>query len=389
MNYTVSSGTLFEDFETIGDWTKGANGTIAADTTYFRTGARSVKMVSSEGGEVFMTKTISLSGLATGIWGFYTYIPVLADTATVTIYLSSTTDFSAYFSKQFGTGLNEGWNFLALDRESWGNTGGESWSNTMVRLRMRTDAQDDRISTVYMDSLYYGSYARPKVVMVFDDCFSSAYTEGFSYMQRYGMKGTFGVISSTIGTAGYMTLAQLQTAHAAGWDCVNHSVNHTNLSTLTTAAEQVAEIAPCTEYLASHGFARNNEHRFFIYPQGGYNSQSFVALEDADMLTARSIKARNQATVKGIDNAYLLKARELQDGTSLATAKGWLDSAIGTGETMIYFAHKLVETPGAATEWPIADFRALIDYIASKGAQVDVMPLSDWYAGLTLSRRVC
>lgn len=389
-NFEASSGTLFEDYETFGSFTgAGTSGSIAADTTNFKTGAQGLQITSTNGG-YYATKTISLNAQDSGVWGMWVYVPSTTNMFGITLYLSSNASFTSFFSYQWGVSvLKNGWNFLSVGRNSFTNTGSESWSNTMIRSRVRVDTIASQTSTATFDSLYYGVYARPKVVIMFDDCFTSAYTVGYPYMDAYGMKGSFGVCSSLIDTANYMTTANLQTAYANGWDVINHTANHNNISAYT--AQQVAdEVKPCTTYLRSQGFTRNGADNLFIYPQGGYSTTAITELQAEGFVSARGTINNRQNTIKGVDAPMLISAGEMRSDTvTLNTAKGWVDDAIANGRTLFIFGHKIVTTPAVFTEWATADFQSLIDYIAgfSRAQALDVVTYSEWYKGLTAPRR--
>lgn len=392
-NYEISSGTLFEDFETFANFAGGngggASGSIAADTINFKTGVQGLQVNATNGG-YFATKTISFNATNSGTYGMWVYIPSTTNLFSVTLYLSSSTAFTSFFSNAWGVAtLHNGWNFLNVNRSSWSNTGSESWSNTMVRLRVRVDTTASQTSSVTFDSIYYGIYARPKVCITFDDCFASAYTVGYPYMDGYSLRGTFGVISSLIDTPTYMTTAQLSAAYNNKWDVVNHTASHPDLTSLSDTAAVRAEISPASSYIRTHGFDRSCSSKILLYPTGTYNDTVIAAAQAENMLIARSVKSRNQATVKGIDSSYIIKAKELRsDTTTLAIAKGWVDNAVATGETLHLFAHKITTTPGAFTEWSTANFQALIDYIAGyvRQQQLDVVTLPEWYNGLTSPR---
>jgi peptidoglycan/xylan/chitin deacetylase (PgdA/CDA1 family) len=393
-NYAVSSGTLFEDFEVFVNFTGGiggggASGSIAVDTTNFKTGTQGLQVNATNGG-YSATKTISLNASVAGNFGFWVYIPSTTNLFSVTLYLTSSSTFVSFFSNAWGVAsLHNGWNFLSVTRSSWTNTGSEAWENTMVRLRVRIDTIAAQSSSVTFDSLYYGIYARPKVAITFDDCFSSAFTIGYPYMSTYGMKGTFGVISSLIDTTNYMTLANLRTAYNNGWAMVNHTTTHPDLTVLSGQAAVQSEIAACTAYIRANDFDKGNSSRMVLYPTGTYNDTVIAAAQAESMLLGRSVKSRNQSTIKGIDSAYIIKAKELRsDTTTLTIAKAWVDNAVSNGETLHLFGHKLAASPAAYTEWSTSDFQSLIDYIQAYKNQgsLDVVTLPDWYNGLTSPR---
>lgn len=394
MNYAVSNGTLLEDFETLGDWTKSLgsgtpSGTLSLDSTNVKTGTSSLNVSATNGG-IAATKTVSLNAIKSGVWGFWVYVPDTTNLATITIYISSTTDLSKNFAiARDVSKIRNGWNFLSIDRNSWSNTGTDAWTNTMVRLRVRVDSIANQTTAASFDSLYTNIYARPKVLIIMDDGRTSAYTQAYAYMKTYQMVGTVGVNSANVGTAGWATLAQLQEMYAAGWDMANHSADHPHLTT-QRSEQQLTEMTLVTNYLQANGFNLARGGRHFIYPYGEYDSNALANIPTAGFYTARSIITENQATIMGIDNTKLLYAKELSQSISITTAKAYVDNAIATGSTCILFAHLIVTTPGVSTEWPIADFHTLVDYVAHyRDANIlDVMTISQWYNGLSTPRRV-
>jgi|LSQX01.1.fsa_nt_gb peptidoglycan/xylan/chitin deacetylase (PgdA/CDA1 family) len=65
--------------------------------------------------------------------------------------------------------------------------------------------------------------------IIFDDAKIGVYTEAFPMMRQYGLVGTVAVITSKVGTPGYMTWEQLQELADAGWEIASHSVDHPDL----------------------------------------------------------------------------------------------------------------------------------------------------------------
>lgn len=385
-NYVIRSGTLFEDFENFGDWTKGASGTAALNQTFVHTGSNSMALTSGSGTNCFVTKTINRNMVNDGVIGQWVYIPSLTGISSVTIYFSSTTDFSKYFSRATPvTALHEGWNYIQVERSVWNNVGSELWTNTMIRLRVRVDATTGATPTVYYDSIYYGEYSRPKVLITFDDGWESAYTEGFTYMETLGLKGTQYVIRDRVGQAGWSPLSQLQEMYDAGWDLGTHGT--IRLDSLANQAAMEAEVAYNQQFLITNNFTRRDCHRHYAYPQGGYNTDALAALGALNFLTGRSIIDRPQGNY--IDNRYLMTRMGVYNTTTLATAKTYVDKAIAQGSSVWLNFHILVASPTVDTEWGISDFQNLMDYIAAKrnAGQLDSPTVSEWYVGLTNPRR--
>lgn len=391
-NYTLGLDTLFEDFETTTGWTQGLgsgspSGVTSVDTVNFKTGSGALKIQATNGG-VLNTKTISLNAANAGTFGYWIYIDDVAKLSAITIYLSSVSNFASFFSYALSaSNLLDGWNFIQVRREQWSNTGSESWSNTMIRLRFRTDSVASETVNTTLDSLYYNLYSRPKVVITFDDGWDSAHTEGYTYMATKGLKGTHYVISSVIDTAGRVTTENLTTAYNNGWSISNHTKTHQNLSTLTEE-EVVTELRDCYEWLVSNGFATTAKH--VAYPNGGYNTTVLDSMDSLGFETGGTIISRQNNIVKGLEDRRLIKRYSLINSNSLATVKGYVNTAVSNGSTVFINFHKLVASPSASTEWAISDFQSLIDYIAqlSSGGLLDVMTVDDWYNGLTNPRIV-
>ncbi len=379
----ANAGTLLDDYENstslVYSGTAGGSGVL--DTTFKKTGSSSVKLTAPASGNYYATRTVSLSGLNTGAWGFWVYIPTIANVASVALYLSSSTTFATFFSKTY-SGIHQGWNFIQLDQASFGNTGGESWSNTFVRARVRVNASAAGSGIAYFDTLSYGVSDRPRIVITFDDNWDSAYSEGYIYMQSKGFKGTQYIVSSYVDGVGRVTLANLQTMNTNGWDIANHTATHPNLSSLATQAAVEDEISICKSYLQTNGFTR--ALNYLAYPQGGYNNTVLAAAAAQGVLLATTVVSVPEPTVRGIGESLLVNRYSINNTETLAAVKGYVDLAVASGTTSIINFHKLVTSSVASTEWNIADFQALIDYIKTKtdANQLDVLTITQWRAAV-------
>lgn len=377
-NYEILAGTLFEGFQTLADWTRGgAAGSIAADMDHFTEGDKSMAITFASGTSVFYDKTISqvVDGGSASMM-LKVYIPSLTNLTSIAVYIASASDFSKYFSKTIlGSTLHEGYNYIPIS--GWTVSGGELWSNTMVRLRIRINATTGTPSCSFC-SLHTKQYNKPKILITFDDSTESSYTKGFSYMSSLGLKGTSYAIGSKLGDANYCTLANLQEMYAAGWDIGNHG--SVNLTTLETQALQEAEILSEEAYIAE--FTRSKKH--YAYPMGGYNANAKAALAALGYLTARTIKDRPQANY--LDERYLLTRHGVYNTTTLAAAKAFVDLASAQGTAVLLNFHQIVDADATEdTQVLTADLNALMDYILARKNEgvLDVVTISEWYNGMT------
>lgn len=107
--------------------------------------------------------------------------------------------------------------------------------------------------------------AKGQIVFVMDDGGSTNWTRGLPILERFNLKASLGIISTQVGNANYMTLAQLQNLVSRGHECVVHGA--TTLTSLPDMAAVETEIRTHRDYLVHNGLAVNDSEKIYIYPQ--------------------------------------------------------------------------------------------------------------------------
>lgn len=376
---TLSEGstTTLEDFETIGDWTLGGDTgyDVVEDTTYKKSGSKSFKFTAPASGGAYVTRTINTDFLFVNTFSFWVYIPTETDLAnfySVSIYLTAQSDFSTYFIANPAEVYHLGWNKIILHKDDFTASGAANWAASMIRLRVRANADPTGVANVYVDKFEYNVRTAPKVVITFDDGWSSQYSVAYAYMDTLGLKGTAYIIAEKIDTAGYMTTANLATLHGDGWDLCTHGL--TNLTTLTLLQAETDVLAN-RQFLIDEGLTGAYNH--YAYPEGGYDTDIMDMLANNGFVSARTIVDRVQA--EEIGEPHALTRRGVYDTTTLAVAQGYIDKLIKTGGVLLLNFHKIVTTPSVDTEWATADFEDLMDYIKTKtdASSLTVVGISD------------
>lgn len=383
-NYTSNAGVVVDDCETLASWPKtSAGGTVESDATNFIEGTKSLKLTPAEASNVTSDKTISESFANYGTISLWMYVPSLTGLTSVAIYITSATNYSTYFIKTItGASLHEGWNYLSIAKSEFTASGAESWSNTMVRFRLRINASAGTPS-VSFDRIYKGEYKRPKVLFTFDDSWDSQYSEAYAYMNNLGMKGTIYAINTKVDTAGYMTTAQLQTVYAAGWDIGLHGA--TNYAALADQTAVENDVQGCIDFLNARGLTRANRH--IAYPNGGYNDTVLAAMTNLGILTGRTIVDRNQANE--LDENLLITRQGVYNTTGQAATLAFIDRAVSQGNSVWLNYHILVASDAdVSTKVLNSDFEATVDYAKSLQDKrlLDVVTVSEWYNGLANPR---
>lgn len=375
-NLLDAPGTLFEDFEAAAEWviTGGTVGTAAENVAEVKTGTKSLKLTTVAGQNTSFNKAIS-AVVPAGATTTRIFIYRHGATGGAAVYFAEGADFTRFWVEDFTTAnlAHTGWNTFNIVPGDWSGTGAPSWANTMLRARVRAHATPGAESHSF-DTLRTGVAARPAVLFTFDDGNASVASLAYPYMRSRDVVGTAYAITDLVGTAGYMTAAQLQEMDANGWDIGNHTSDHTNLSTLTQAQAE-AKLTAAKAALDGWGLTRASSH--VAYPYGGYNADTLAAMDATGMLTGRTIlDARNPVLPYG-DNRQI-QIKNIINTTALATAKGYVDTAIARGEVLVLLFHIIVDGEATVnTQWPAADFRALVDYVVEK--QIQPLAISNFY----------
>lgn len=155
-------------------------------------------------------------------------------------------------------------------------SGAPSWgTTTFVRLRLRLDYSAAQTPWIELYEVHYNEDAPKSWVSIsIDDGYATAYTLGAPALERYGMRGSFGIIADKIGQGGYMTLPQLQDLVSRGHECVVHGPiggtgSLANYSASPTKAQDVAnDLSYHRNYLIANGLNTRGSANVYVYPQG-------------------------------------------------------------------------------------------------------------------------
>jgi peptidoglycan/xylan/chitin deacetylase (PgdA/CDA1 family) len=107
---------------------------------------------------------------------------------------------------------------------------------------------------------------RRSIVLTFDDGYEDNYSVAFPILKKYGWTATFFVVTSTIGTRGHMTAAQLAEMSAAGMAVESHGQHHIDFSQLPLGVART-ELSRSKEIIAGWS---GRPVAFFAYPAGKF-----------------------------------------------------------------------------------------------------------------------
>jgi len=395
-NYAIS-GSVLDDLST--GWAKsGGTGTVSYDATQptwpdASTGGLLFDQ-DTNGGVLVARKTLAssldLSKTANIMIRFAEPI-TSPQRVQFTMWMSGA--FTAGFSYQINSlsfQVSPNQNTIVLDRAAFTVTGAGDWTNINI-LQLQCDSLSGTQADVRIGAIYKNVYTRPKVVLWFDDGNASDHDNCYPVLSALGIKATVAFYSDNFNAANYLTTAKCDTLYGAGWDFVNHTKSHPNLTTLT--AQQVGdEFDACAAVLRANGWTRGNE--FGVYPQGATNATvDAEARKRFKMCRGGRNTFTNfqQASFGGLDYPMRLVTQATLDNatTSLAQANTGLANCVRLGSQYHVFCHSVVNG-GSTTTWELdTKFTPFAQNLARfRDANIlDVVTASELYYGMTNPRR--
>jgi peptidoglycan/xylan/chitin deacetylase (PgdA/CDA1 family) len=191
-------------------------------------------------------------------------------------------------------------------------------------------------------------------------------------MQPRNVRGTGYNVTDWVGGVNRVSWAQLQEMYSNGWTIGNHTKAHIDLTSLSLDSQTTALLD-----------ARNafNDHGLFNvdyvnYPMSGaYNADTLTAMQNLGMRTGQSsILSFNN--VSPLARPFEIATRSIGSGISLATAEGWVNTALSHQEILVLTFNDITTTP-TSVDWYIDRFQSLVDYCIAQG--IPIITMDDLY----------
>jgi peptidoglycan/xylan/chitin deacetylase (PgdA/CDA1 family) len=203
------------------------------------------------------------------------------------------------------------------------------------------------------------------VSLTFDDGTATQYQAGAA-MATHGMRGTFYVNSSRLGSSDYyMTWAQVQLLAAIGNEIGGHTAHHVNLPQ-TDPTEARRQICLDRVNLLNNGLDATD----FAYPYGAFNA---TTEQQAQACGYNSARSTNVHVPEDIPPADPYAIHEGGGGGDLQSLKNAVTTAEqqGGGWVPLVF-HQICDGCDTGTITP-ADFNAFLDWLQLRGANGTVV----------------
>jgi hypothetical protein len=395
-----------------------------------RTGIKTMLKVvpSSDTSEEIQNTTLTPIAL-NGIFGLWVYVAaqpgyqagVGTGTGTIGVLLStSAVSFSNALQISFiATGFREGWNFLKYNENADASRGGPGHPAGINRVMNGTGANGDIVAspiqrmkiitttlngaTVYLDSLWTGFSTKTAIVLGSDSNGTDLTTYTLPLFQSLGWvdKGYLAVprqvwaAGSKIVTDWTVPKEVVDAAYAAGFEVLNHTVNHLANGTLTAAGEVAYELEACRAWCLSKGWVRGSN--FYVSPQFSTSRLVVAVLKTLGFLMARNSRKYNIArTPWGIDNPFELGAIDMgqasQGWQQYSTIKAAIDKCVYYGDSLWLFWHSITAlgdpgtgegTTGDDLLIYLSNWTAVMNYIKTleTAGTVEVLSPTEFYYG--------
>ncbi|PGD75959.1 hypothetical protein COM46_13490 [Bacillus pseudomycoides] len=270
------------------------------------------------------------------------------------------------------TGQKEGWKRIRINKSEFTiNDGAPTWNN-ITKVFLSFTISSSAIASVNLAKISTRNVQAGILNIDFDDSLISTYKNAFPIMEKYNLKGNIYVITSRVGTPGYMTWGELQECRQAGWTIGSHTDLHQNIANLTRE-QIIKEFDDSQRKLRNHGFYSGSY--FFAAPLGGWSD---VAREEA---LKRFIYARVYRQIPALDSVpvddpLLSGYRSVEKTDTLDKVKGEIDNIITKKLAYNMTFHDIEATIPGTYNWPLTDFESLCQYIAEKRDSGQLMVLT-------------
>ncbi len=362
---------VLSGFEEEGEWAV-VTGTAALDSASYKQGSRSLKLSSTDGAITNVEKEVqlNLSHAQFELWIKLDNIDNFQDIALQ--FEVGASGWGKCFSYWLPASLwraddNGLWRHFSFGRSCFAKNGGATdadWVN-ITKIRLRVTAKAGVAFNVNFDELRaVDSPPEGLVTFTFDDGHGSVHDEARPRMDKYGFRGTLGIVTGWVGETNNLTWEEIADMHDMGWDVSSHSHTHPHLDEIDET-QLVQELITSQAMLAGKGFYRGS--RFFIIPYSDYNQTILDRIREV-YLACRSVKPQIETLPCG--DPYLLRCKMVGKDTAPATVQGWIDRAKEYREWLILLFHRIVADPYYDTEYDPANFQAILDYLQESSLPV-------------------
>jgi peptidoglycan/xylan/chitin deacetylase (PgdA/CDA1 family) len=208
-------------------------------------------------------------------------------------------------------------------------------------------------------------FNRGLVSLTFDDGWQSQYTNALPLLNSYNDKATFYLVPDFLNTMDYLTSAQANALQQAGNEIGSHTMDHPDLTTLSSAA-LIYQLQQSQQILQAQ-FGTTIQD--FASPYGAYNSQVISAIKQYYRSHRSTDTGYNS---KDNFNMYNIRTQNILSTTTVSEVNTWLQEAKNDKTWLVIVFHQ-VDTTGQPDGITPANLNAILTNISNQGLPVDTV----------------
>jgi peptidoglycan/xylan/chitin deacetylase (PgdA/CDA1 family) len=156
------------------------------------------------------------------------------------------------------------------------------------------------------------------MILTFDDGYKDNFEYAYPILRKYGLKGTFFIITSLVGTKGYLTWDDIVEMAKCGMYIGAHGSTHADLSVLSYDGV-VQQVTEATQALQSHV---NVIPRVYCYPAGKFNQTVINILREKGY---RAAVGTRYGCIHNREDLFQLRRTRMSGSDSLSTFGGKIE----------------------------------------------------------------
>lgn len=400
-NYEISSGSMLCDSRlsqvtrngsgnavfTITDSTSpehlrpaGIDNAIVLDVTGAPTGANAIQQLIW----TINTTLLPISSFLQMIWTNNTSITTSLRIAQA----ASMTPGYNYSHTATPNAARVGWNAATFDRATpTSTTGSPNIANAFIRMRLEWIIPVGQTGRVVITPIYINKRSRAKVSFGFDDSYLSQYTQGFTYLNARKIRGSHMIMTNLVDGGLGVTVANLNEMQDNKWSLHNHSVAHTNLTTVPIQQAK-DEMREARDWMAARRLTKRGA-KTVVYPGGATNDAVDMAMQELGYRYGAIVRAQVAKHWDGLDQPMRIDRFGVATSTSIANIVTQVDNTVKIGGNLILYFHDIsaVATGGNVS---IATFQGVVDYVykLEQSNVLDIVTLQEFIDGLVFGRKI-
>ncbi len=301
----------------------------------------------------------------------------------ISIYFSTDDQQNNFFYYDLTPDVIQNNKFVIVNKKQFKVGGGSPTWSEVKNFRIAFQSKSGTSFSIDPRRLATYNGPPPMITLWFDDGWEDNYKNAFEITTRIDptIRGAIGLVGSLVGTDRYLKKDQISRLKMGGWEFVNHSYTHPDLTKLTNE-EIKFEIEKNYSFISNYDPV--GAHHFVV---------PFSAVNDRviDVIKGSAISARyNWGIIDSIPfDPYNLGYIEVTNLTSFGTVREAIDKAIENNQWVGLLFHRIEDPATDRYSYGTQEFEQLIYYLSFRKNDIRVVTPSEAFrlSGIPLGLR--